>query len=94
MMRVEGQDFYTFEPTLVLIDGKEEYRVPIRWFERGGKQHADTWGLTQACDQNGWIVEEHDTKQVPLECFLVSFPFLQTSWHARGILDPNRIVGK
>ncbi|TEB26579.1 hypothetical protein FA13DRAFT_1888971, partial [Coprinellus micaceus] len=92
MARSSGQDFYVLEPAMVMDCGSSSYRMPSRWFEKGGNVYADTWGMTMMGGQ-GWIVEEHDTKPIELKQFMVSFPYLRESWEQRGIADPTVILG-
>jgi hypothetical protein len=91
MMRVNNQDFYTLEPAIAMVEYHDEYRIPIRWFERDNIVYADTWGLEMEGD--GWIVNKYDTRQIPLDKFLTSFPYLQQTWTNRQIANPANILG-
>ncbi|KAJ3558207.1 hypothetical protein NP233_g11552 [Leucocoprinus birnbaumii] len=99
MVRVDNQDFYVFEPALLI---NNTVCVPVRWFQRDGNIWADTWRLTPSAhrgvesgDCSGWIVHEYHTIQVPLSSFVTSFPYLCSTFHNRqNFPDPRKILGR
>lgn len=90
MIRHEGQDFYTLEPTL-LQDGR--ICMPFRWFIRNGKTLARAWAMSQDTDAQGWIVLKHTEFDVAETELVTVFPSLKETFRSYRVLDPRRIIG-
>ncbi|KAJ7020784.1 hypothetical protein C8F04DRAFT_1213983 [Mycena alexandri] len=93
MVRVNTQDFYINEPT-ILSNGT--VCMPIRWFKRGDKIFARAWKMrqTSAVDPNeGWIVEADHEFEVKQSDLLVSFPLFSQTYLDRKASDPTVIYG-
>lgn len=91
MARKNDQDFFIYEPC-VLKDGT--VCMPYRWIMRGGETVARVWAMTPDSVRQGWIVQEHVTRDVPLSEFNLSLPHFSQSYLFRtGIPSPHVILG-
>ncbi|KAJ7793620.1 hypothetical protein B0H14DRAFT_2393239, partial [Mycena olivaceomarginata] len=83
MIRIQQQDFYIHEPTL-LSNGA--VCMPIRWFKRGDKMFARVWKMCESNTElnSGWIIEGNKEFEVCESDLLISFPFLvKVTWVAK-----------
>lgn len=93
MIRIQKQDFYIYEPTLLSNGG---VCMPTRWFKRGGKTFARVWKMQENSDTDlnaGWVVEGDTEFEVCESDLVVSFPLLVQSFSARKKSDPRIITG-
>ncbi|KAJ7126468.1 hypothetical protein C8R43DRAFT_897899 [Mycena crocata] len=93
MIRVDKQDFYIHEPTL-LSNGV--VCMPTRWFKRGDRMLAKAWKMRPSSNEDpnfGWIVEADCEFEIPEADLLISFPLLSTTYLSRKIPDPRKIHG-
>lgn len=91
MARKDNQDFFIFEPC-VLRDGT--VCMPYRWIVRGDEIHARVWAMIPDHGRQGWIVQEHVTRDVPLSEFDLSLPhFAQSVVFREGVPSPHMLLG-
>ena len=92
MIRINAQDFYIHEPTL-LKDGS--VCMPDRWFERNKLTMARVWKMHQISKDgiSGWVVEGQQSYDVKSSDLLLSFPDFTTVYHHRQLADPRIIHG-
>lgn len=93
MIRIQKQDFYIHEPTL-LLNGI--VCMPIRWFKRGDKTFARVWKMHENyhTDLNsGWIIQADNEFEICEPDLLISFPLLIESYMSRKKIDPRLIHG-
>ncbi|KAJ3727646.1 hypothetical protein C8R42DRAFT_572308 [Lentinula raphanica] len=96
MVRLLGQDFYTFEPCL-LDDGR--VCMPVRWFERRGELWGTVWMMKVAESGRGpsglgWAVQSWQSAEIHYSKLLSSFPQLQRIHDSQGLPSPQHIIGK
>ena len=93
MIRHAGQDYYIFEPTLIV---NETVCMPFRWFKRLTQLHAFAWIMLPIREgaEPGWKVLKNSVLEISKEDLVSSFPFLTTTCHYRGLPDPRNIFCK
>ena len=89
MIRQNEQDFYIYEPTL-LID--QSLCIPIRWYKQLDRFVAKVWRMLLR-NNDGWIVMKYEIFDIQATDMMASFPYLLESFQQRNMLDPRKILG-
>ncbi|ETW83356.1 hypothetical protein HETIRDRAFT_119480 [Heterobasidion irregulare TC 32-1] len=93
MVRLEGQDYYIFEPALLR---DSQACVPYRWFIHEDHIWARTWTMTTTGTSSGhqqWVVLEHLEVEIPITSFSMAFPHFQRSFLRLKVPSPQSILG-
>ena len=95
MVRQNGQDFYVFEPAML---ANHILCIPHRWYTRSGVMRGRAWRMieTQNFYCNGWLISDSDSEDLDIAVtdLVTSFPYLVSTFHVRGLLDPRNIIGE
>ena len=90
MIRQDGQDFYIYEPTL-LID--QSLCMPMHWFKQLQRFVAKVWHMIPHKNR-GWVVLKYESSNIQAADMLASFLYLLKIYQQRNIPDTWRILGE
>ncbi len=98
MARIDGEDYYLFEPTMLYGHPEESFCIPFCWFTCAspstGTQvmYAKCWKLVPVHEARGWNVVKMPFI-VHEDQFLHNFPKLVEEHHNYQLPDPHNIIG-
>ena len=93
MIREKGQDFYVFEPAMLV---NHVLCIPYRWYMRSGVMRGWAWRMVENAGYvySGWIIDKKCILDIAVSELSASFPYISHSFRARNIPDPRRLLGK